>query len=290
MTTKRALYIDTSDGETELQSVGTFSQTTTPTNEATIAKIYAKDVAGVAKMHALSSDGTEIELGSGGGGGSIQTLTSSSNQVAIDASLGTQFKLNDLAEDTEIQIPTNGVDGNQLTISLENTGGQAVTFAAGWVNTGQLSVSGSAGQVSVISAVARDFGSGLEWTYTVSHAETLANLIDVEASGSTTDATPLNLTAYAPATDSTAYLVDVSFIGMDATAEETFERGIRAMVFRDSGSTVALKNHNSYSLFAEDGTWNAEVVVSAGLILMQVTGDAANTVNWSVKGVVFVQT
>ena len=97
MTTKRALYIDTSDGETELQSVGTFSQTTTPTNEATIAKIYAKDVAGVAKMHALSSDGTEIELGSGGGGGSIQTLTSSSNQVAIDASLGTQFKLNDLA-------------------------------------------------------------------------------------------------------------------------------------------------------------------------------------------------
>lgn len=288
MSTKRALYIDTSDGETELQSVSTFSQTTTPANEATIAKIYAKDVAGVAKMHALSSDGTEIELGSGGGG-AIQTLTSSSNQVAIDASLGTQFKLNDLAEDTEIQIPTNGADGNQITVSLENTGGQAVTFAAGWVNVGQLSVSDAAGQISVISAIARDFGSGLEWAYAVSHAETLANLIDVDASGSTADATPVNLTAYAPATDSTAYLVDVSFIGMDATAEEVFERGIRAMVFRDSVSTVALKNHNSYSLFAEDGTWDAEVAVSAGLILLRVTGDAANTVNWSVKGVIFVQ-
>lgn len=288
MSTKRALYIDTSDGETELQSVSTFSQTTTPTNEATIAKIYAKDVDGVAKMHALSSDGTEIELGSGGGG-DIQTLTSSSNQVAIDASLGTQFKLNDLAEDTEIQIPTNGVDGNQLTISLENTGGHAVTFAAGWVNVGQLSVSDAAGQISVISAIARDFGSGLEWAYAVSHAETIASLIDVDASGSTSDATPLTLTAYAPATDSTAYLVDVSFIGMDATAEEVFERGIRAMVFRDSVSAVALKNHNSYSLFAEDGTWDAEVAVAAGLILLQVTGDAANAVNWSVKGVIFVQ-
>lgn len=285
MSTKRALYIDTSDGETELQTAGTFSQTTTPTNEATIAKIYAKDVAGVAKMHALSSDGTEIELGSGGGG-DIQTLTSSSNQVAIDASLGTQFKLNDLAEDTEIQIPTNGVDGNQITISLENTGGQAVTFAAGWVNIGQLPVSDTAGQVSVISAIARDFGSGLEWAYAVSHAETIVGLTDVDATLQTADATPTAIVVFATTTDDAAYMLDISIVGIDKTAGHVYDRAFRTLVYRDGGSVLTVRNTSSYVIYsADDPSWAVSISVVSQNILINVTGDATNAVDWRVKGI-----
>ena len=66
MADREALYIDTTAGETEPQTVSVYDQTTTPANEAAKAKLYAKDVGGTAKMHALDSAGAEIELGSGG--------------------------------------------------------------------------------------------------------------------------------------------------------------------------------------------------------------------------------
>lgn len=69
MATRKGLYNNLGTGETDAQSVSVYDQTAT-TPAATRARIYSKGVAGVAKMHAQSSDGTEIGLGSGS-----QTLT-----------------------------------------------------------------------------------------------------------------------------------------------------------------------------------------------------------------------
>lgn len=284
MSTKKALYFDETTTETDDQAVSVYAETTTPANVANKAKIYAKDVAGVSKMHALDSDGNEIELGTGGGG-AIQTLTSVSNQVAIDASLGSQFKLNDLSEDTEIQIPTNGADGNLLTISIENLGGQTVTFAAGWVIAGQLEVSSEAGRVSVISAIARDYGAGLEWTYAVSHAETVTGISDIDIIDQTVNATPYNLAVFATASDNATYLLDLSFTGSDTTDELTYQRGTRAVVYRDGVSALTLRDVLNYSTTNEDGAWDTNVSVSGQNILIQVTGDGTNPVKWRLKGV-----
>lgn len=285
MPTKSALYRNLTTDETDPQVISVYDETTTPSNTANQARIYAKDVAGVSKMHALDSDGTEIELGSGGGG-TIQTLTSSSNQVAIDSSLGTQFKLNDLAEDTEIQIPSNGTDGDEILITLENTGGQVVTFAAGWVAVSPNNVSTEAGRVSVIAATARDYGSGLEWAYGVTHAETVIGILDIDETITTPNATPVNIAVIATSTDDRLYLLDLSFGASDKTADEVYQRGIRVCVYRDGGSVLTIKDFNSYSLYAEDGTWDTNVSVSGQNILVPVTGDASNSVDWRVKGIV----
>lgn len=69
MATKEALYKDVSTGESDSVSIVVLDETTTPANAANIAKLYAKDVGGVSKVHALDSAGVELELGSGGGGG-----------------------------------------------------------------------------------------------------------------------------------------------------------------------------------------------------------------------------
>jgi hypothetical protein len=50
-------------GVSDAVDVSVYDETTTPANAANQAKIYAKDVSGVSKMHALDSDGVEIELG-----------------------------------------------------------------------------------------------------------------------------------------------------------------------------------------------------------------------------------
>ena len=216
----------------------------------------------------------------------IQTLTSSSNQTAVDASLGTQFKLNNLAENTEIQIPTSGTDGDQLTISVENTGGHTVTFASGWVNSGQLAVSTEATRVSLVTAVARDFGSGLEWSYSVDHAEVISGVTDIDASLQTVDATVTTIATFITTTNDSAYLVDASIIGVDKTADEVYQRGLRAMVMRDGAGTLTVKDISNYSTYNEDGAWDSTVTVSGSNILVRVTGDGTNAVDWRIKGIV----
>lgn len=67
---KRFPIFKDESGVGESSAIAVFDETSTPANAANQAKIYAKDVAGVSKMHALDSTGAEIELGTGGGGGS----------------------------------------------------------------------------------------------------------------------------------------------------------------------------------------------------------------------------
>jgi hypothetical protein len=226
----------------------------------------------------------------GTGAPGIVALSSSSNQVAIDASLGTEFKLNDLAENTEIQIPTNASEGMHLTVTIEQdgTGGRIVTWAAGYQNDGQLiEVSTEADRVSIIELIARDYGAGVVWSYKISHAETIVGLTDIDADVQTTDATVTTIASFATATDDAIYLVDASFVAIDKTANHIYERGMRAAVIRDETSTLTLRNVNNYSTYdADDPTWDATCEVSGTNILLRVQGDATNAVEWHVKGIV----
>ncbi len=226
----------------------------------------------------------------GAGPPGIVTLTSTSNQVAIDASLGTEFKLNNLGEDTEIQIPTNASEGMHLTVTIEQdgTGERVVTWAAGYQNAGQLvEVSLDADRVSIIDLIARDYGSGLVWSYKISHAEFIVGLTDIDVSAQTTDATVTTIATFATTTDDAIYLVDASFLGIDKTANHGYERGMRALVLRDETSTLSLLNVNNYSTYdTDDPTWDATCAVSGTNILLRVQGDATNAVEWHVKGVV----
>jgi hypothetical protein len=219
----------------------------------------------------------------------IVSLSSSSNQVAIDASAGSQFKLNGLAENTEIQIPSNGSDGDQLVLSIEQdgTGGRVVTWASGYQNDGQLvEVSTEADRVSIVELTARDFGSGVVWSYRISHAETITGLTDIDASQTTADATVTTIASFATSTDDAVYLIDASFVAIDTTAGHVYERGLRAVVYRNGSSVLSLANVNNYSTYSgDDATWAATVEVSSTNILLRVQGDATNSTYWHVKGV-----
>ena len=286
MADKEAIYKDLASGETEAQTVSVYDQTTTPTNEAAKAKLYAKDVGGVAKMHALSSDGTEIELGTGsGGGGSIQTLTSSTNQTAIDASLGTQYKLNDLAENTEFQIPTNGTDGMYITISVENTGGHIVSFAAGYNNVGQLDVPGVAGSIAFVEMWARDFGAGLEWSYSVTHSESVTGVVDIDAETQTLNNTPVTIASYATQNDDAIYGMEAMVIFVDGVNNHTWLEKFHCKVFRDelSALTVSGPFFDSGDT-SDDPAWDVDVTTSGTTILIRVTGDDTNATRISIKG------
>lgn len=218
--------------------------------------------------------------------GTITTLTSSSNQVAIDAAADQQFKLNDLAEDTEIQLPTNGTDGDNFILTIENTGGHTVTFAAGWVGYGQLNVSTEAGRVSIVNAVARNFGAGLEWSYAISHAQTVNGITDIDATLQTTDATPTAIAIFATTTDDAAYMLDISTVGIDKTADHVYDRAFRALVLRDGVSTLTVKNVSYYVTYnSDDPSWDVTVVAVGQNIVVNVTGDATNAVDWRIKGI-----
>ena len=274
-------------------TASSFSHTITPDATDTIngvnAAIELDDEYGLRALVKTSATNWSIvwtTAGSGAAPVGIVTLTSSSNQVAIDSSLGTQFKLNDLGEDTEIQLPTNGVDGTQFTMSIEQDGtGRTVTFAAGWVNVGQLDVSDEAGRVSIVSVVARDYGAGLEWAYAVSHAETIVGITDVDATLQTVDATASAIVVFATTTDNAAYMMEISITAIDKTAGHVYETAFRSLVYRDGVSALTVRNTNFYSTYdTDDPTWDVTIAIVGQNIVVNVTGDATNAVDWRAKG------
>jgi hypothetical protein len=214
-------------------------------------------------------------------------LTSAANVVAWDAVNAPNFKINALPESTEMQIPSNAVEGDQyiLSIEIDGTGGRVVTWAAGFINVGQLEVADDADAISVVSVIARDFGSGLEFAYAVSHAETITGLIDVTGDDVTVDATPITLATLATGANSTLYLLDLSFVAKDITAEETLEQGLRARFYRDSVGVVTKISEVFYSNERDDVTWTGSVAVSGTNIVVQFQGDATNNTTVAVKGI-----
>jgi hypothetical protein len=217
------------------------------------------------------------------------TLTSTSNQVAVDAGLGHKFKLNALVESTEFQVPTNAIDGDEYLITLEqdSVGGRIVTFASAYDPIGQLDPPIEPDSHCVISVVVRDFGSGLEYAYAVSHAQTLTGLVDVDETLTTVNDTVTTIAAFATTTDDASYLVEISAHGKDTTGQVDYERLFRAKYYRDNVSVVTQTPTNNIATEnSNTPTWAVTATFAGSTLLIQVKGDATNATDWRVKGIV----
>lgn len=174
MADREALFKDITAGETDPQTVAVYDQTTTPTNEATKAKLYAKDVGGVAKIHTLSSDGIEIEIGAAP---SVTTLTSVASNVAVDANLGPLYELELTEATTELNNPSNLIEGNEFTVVIKQdaTGSRTLTFGTEWLKKDGLTsgIATAASTVTILrgNAVNLPNGPGLRVYYTLDHEE-----------------------------------------------------------------------------------------------------------------------
>jgi hypothetical protein len=101
----------------------------------------------------------------------VTTLTDAAT-IAIDAALGPQYMVT-LGGNRTLGNPTNAVVGQHIEIAIaqDGTGSRTLAFSADWSavdNT--ITVNPTASSVSYIYAVARDFGGGLKWYYTLNHA------------------------------------------------------------------------------------------------------------------------
>jgi hypothetical protein len=175
MADKDAVYKDSSSGEMDEVVTSKYSVTTTPTNEAGVAKVYAKDVSGTAKMHAIDSAGAEILLG--GATPSMDTLTSSGGNVAVDADNGPNYELELTEATTELNNPTNLAEGQNffITIKQDVTGSRSLTFGTDWLKKDGLTsgIAAAANTVTILrgQAVSLPNGPGLRIYYTLDHEE-----------------------------------------------------------------------------------------------------------------------
>ena len=175
MADKEAIYKDLATDEVEEVTASKYAVTTTPTNEAGIAKVYSKDVGGITKMHAIDSDGTEIELGTNAV--SATTLTSAAGNVPVDAELGPVYELELTEATTELNNPTNLVEGHSFTIVIkqDSTGSRGLTFGTDWLKKDGLT-SGIASALDTVTilrgtALSLPNGPGLRVYYTLDHEE-----------------------------------------------------------------------------------------------------------------------
>jgi hypothetical protein len=113
----------------------------------------------------------------------------------------------------------------------------------------------------------------------------IEGLIDISASDTTADATPITLVTLSTSADDSVILLDLSFLAKDTTAEETLEQGVRASFYRDGSSVLTQRSVNFYSNERDDVTWTGSLLISGQDILVQFQGDATNSTSVTLKGI-----
>jgi hypothetical protein len=101
----------------------------------------------------------------------VTTLTDAAT-IAVDASTGPQYMVT-LGGNRTLGNPTNAVAGQELDIAVaqDGTGGRTLAFDTNWIAVDSSTVvDAAASAVSYIHAIARDFGAGVKWYYTVTYA------------------------------------------------------------------------------------------------------------------------
>lgn len=168
------------------------------------------------------------------------------------------------ASNRAVALEFEGGDGNELSIAAPAT---VTAYSMLWPTA----------QGAADSVLSNDGSGNLSWVPNVAY--------DIDASVQTTDATVTTIATVATSTDDAVYVLDVSFAGIDKTANHVYERGSRLVVLRDESSVLTIRNTNNYSTYdADDNTWATSSSVSGTNVLLRVQGDATNAVEWSVKG------
>ena len=108
----------------------------------------------------------------------VTTLTDGAT-IAVDADLGPNYMVT-IAGNRTLSNPTNAAVGKELWVAVaqDGTGGRTLAFDTDFISAdGYTTVNATASAVSIIHAVARNFGGGVRWYYTVtSTAETLGEV------------------------------------------------------------------------------------------------------------------
>ena len=221
-------------------------------------------------------------------------LTSVTGVVDIDASLGPNYHMT-LTSSVTFNNPLNAVAGQELVIVVaqDSIGARQTNFSAvgtNWNSAGQLAeIAASASSESIVSAVARDFGSGINWDYAISHGQTADGITDIAATLTTTGSGEETI-AIVPMTLGSTFgvgVIDVSVLGMVSSSAEMAQFGMRASFYR-SGSTVTNKNENFYSSYKDTNDSNVMYLthsIGVTTISIKVAGSASRDVEWSLKGI-----
>ena len=213
-------------------------------------------------------------------------LSSSGGGTYINAAIGPHYEL-ELTENTLFENPVNALEGQSLTFGIRQdaTAGRTVIFDSDWIPVGQLEeVALASGSYSVMTAVSRDFGDGIVWQYAFSHAETVSGLIDLDASGSTTDATPLTIASVLLSGDQKSGLLDYSIHAKITGSSENAQFGMRSLIYR-TGSIVTLEDESLYSFFDSTADLTVTHSVNSLVVDIQVVGSASANVDWKIKGI-----
>jgi hypothetical protein len=108
----------------------------------------------------------------------VTTLTDGAS-IAVDADLGPNYMVT-LGGNRTLSNPTNAAVGKELWIAVaqDGTGGRTLTFDTNFISAdGYTTLNPTASAVSIVHAIARDFGGGVKWYYTVtSTSETLGEV------------------------------------------------------------------------------------------------------------------
>jgi len=101
----------------------------------------------------------------------VTTLTDAGT-IAIDLSSGIHFQVT-LGGNRTLGNPTNASAAKEIFVVVKQdaTGGRTLSFDTDWLPLDSTTtVNSAANAVTLVYAVARNFGSGINWYYTVGHA------------------------------------------------------------------------------------------------------------------------
>lgn len=218
---------------------------------------------------ATSGDGGDITFttGDGGGGGAA-------GDFVIQLSTGT-------SQGAVILEPVTGGTAPELRFrENQSSGSNYTSFKAAGTLSGDTTYTWPDGYPAVNGYALTSTTTGtLSWS-------AFEDILPVNATVQTTDATVTTIATIATSTNNAIYIVDASFVGIDPTAGDLFERGMRVTVYRNGAGTLTLSNVNNYSFFSSDVSWDATADVSGSNILLRVQGDATNNTEWKVTGTV----
>lgn len=102
------------------------------------------------------------------------------------------------------------------------------------------------------------------------------NIVTVQ----TTDATVTNLFTYTQAPDASVYRLRAEVIGTDSSNSKRASYVIEGLFYKASGTFTQQGSTTVVSSIESTASWDCDFAVAGGQVLVQVTGEAATTINW----------
>lgn len=106
---------------------------------------------------------------------------------------------------------------------------------------------------------------------------------NTDATVQTTDATVTTIATYTTLANERAIDMRVRVWSREAATDDSAKYVIEALFNRDGGGVVTSKDENFISVFEDQPAWDVTFNISGSDIQVQVTGEAAKTIEWRCK-------